>query len=194
MMEGILDKALTQFASISITQFVLMTIVPSIIYTVYLIVHMRTSDDEIAVADVMPVYCFIIYFNIILQLTLMGRTDGSRIGIEMTPFSYLQKDGATYNKSLAITYSALNLLLFVPYGFIVAWLPFFRKQKKTVNFCLSSLISLATSLLVELLQLSLGRGYYELEDLICNTLGGIIGVLFFILVYEYIFPEEGYRN
>ncbi len=193
-MEGVLDKALTQFASISVAQFIIMTLIPSIIYTVYLIIHMRTSDKDIAIADVMPVYCFIVYFNVILQLTLMGRTDGSRIGIEMTPFSYLQKDGATYNKSLAITYSALNLLLFVPYGFIVAWLPFFRKQKKLVNFCLSSLISLATSLLVELLQLSLGRGYYELEDLICNTLGGIIGVAFFILVYEYIFPEEGYGN
>lgn len=194
MMEGVLDKALMQFASISVVQFIVMTVVPAIIYTVFLIARTRTSDNDIAIADVMPIYCFIIYFNIILQLTLMGRTDGSRIGIEMTPFSYLQKDGVSYNKSLAITYSALNLLLFVPYGFVVAWLPFFRKQKKLINFCLSALISLATSLLIELLQLSLGRGYYELEDLICNTLGGIIGIAFFILVYEYIFPEAGYRN
>lgn len=189
-MEDILSKALRQFAALSITQFIFMTIVPAVIYTVYLVIQNRLKNKNIAVADIIPVYCFIIYVNVILQLTFMGRTDGSRIGIELTPFIYLKSGGVSYSKSLAIVYSVLNVLLFVPYGFIVAWMPFLRKRKHRISICITLLISLATSLIIELLQLSAGRGYYEAEDLICNTFGGLVGATFFCIVYEYIFSDR----
>lgn len=181
-MEKVLDRALSQFAAISIVQFVLLTLIEVAVFTIILLRLMQKKDEEIKLWNVLPKVCLIIYINVILQLTLLGRKDGSRIGVEMVPFHYFQSSSSGY-RSLATTYSLLNCLLFVPYGFLISWLPWLKKQRKGVNCALTALISLGTSLLIELVQLISGRGYYETEDLICNTFGGAVGAVLFCVVF-----------
>lgn len=63
-----------------------------------------------------------------------------------------------------------NILLFIPLGFILSTC--FESMRKSWKIILSSFIF---SLMIELLQLMLHRGLFELDDLFNNTLGGILG-------------------
>ena len=49
---------------------------------------------------------------------------------------------------------------------------------------LVTLISLIASLIIEVTQLLTGRGYYEVQDLVTNTLGGLCGWLIFAIIYN----------
>ena len=64
-----------------------------------------------------------------------------------------------------------NIVIFVPLG---AFLPLFKKDKRVlVNFLIIS----GTSLLVELIQGLLAIGTFDIDDLILNSLGGLVGIL-----------------
>ncbi|WP_409509189.1 VanZ family protein [Bacillus spizizenii] len=81
---------------------------------------------------------------------------------------------------------ALNILLFIPFGFALSIL--FEKLKKTSII----LIGFFSSLVIESLQFTysqyLGYNYrsFDVNDLIMNTLGTLIGVLIFTLLRRYL--------
>lgn len=81
----------------------------------------------------------------------------------------------TYRNILGI-YSFLNLvgnvLIFVPAGFFI---PILWKKKR--SFLFTVCVTFEMSLLVECLQLILRVGSFDVDDLILNTLGGILGYL-----------------
>lgn len=180
-MFDLLSQATSQFASISIQHFLILTISGLAAVTAALIAASRIRNISISISDTLSIFCLIIYLNIILQLTLFGRNDGSRVGMKLVPFQNIF-DNSGHLRSLIAMYAFLNVLLFVPYGFVLSWLPVFRRQKTWLNVLLAVLISFATSLLIETAQLITERGYYETEDLLCNTFGGLIGSLLFIAV------------
>jgi len=63
-----------------------------------------------------------------------------------------------------------NIILFLPFGFFIPIIfPKFNSYKKAL------LISIAFSLSFEITQLTLGIGSFDIDDLILNTLGAIIG-------------------
>ena len=69
----------------------------------------------------------------------------------------------------------LNIGLFVPFGFIVSMM--FDKTKAWVNVLLTVIISFAVSVAVEYSQLVFHLGLFEYDDMVSNTLGGLIGGL-----------------
>jgi glycopeptide antibiotics resistance protein len=72
-----------------------------------------------------------------------------------------------------------NILAFVPLGF---FLPVLSKHyRKLFKILLSSAF---LSLTVELLQLYYRVGIFDIDDLILNTFGGILGYISFIVVYK----------
>ena len=70
-----------------------------------------------------------------------------------------------------------NVLLFIPYGFLYSYN--FR-QTGTIWRCL--LLGAVTSLGIELMQLVTGRGYFQIDDILTNTLGALSGGILFWLV------------
>ena len=64
----------------------------------------------------------------------------------------------------------LNIGVFIPFGALL-FLRFPRLRK--VSTCTA--LSFAFSLSIELLQLIFRRGVCDVDDLICNTLGGLLG-------------------
>lgn len=180
-MSTLLNNSLKQFASISIFQFMIMVFVELAVVTLIVVIVSKHSKKEISLADIAAFFCLVVYLNIIMQLTLLGRKDGSRIGVELSLFGYLGE--GQFSRQM-LMYAVLNVFLFVPYGFIIRWLPWFRKQKESVSILLTTMVCFASSLLIEMIQLITKRGYYELEDLVCNTLGGLIGGLLFTVVYR----------
>lgn len=76
-----------------------------------------------------------------------------------------------------ITQVILNIILFIPMGYLLPYLfAWFRKGVKLKVTVASFLISLT----VENVQLVTKLGYYDLDDLVTNTLGGFFGGLLFL--------------
>ena len=82
-----------------------------------------------------------------------------------------------------------NVLLFIPYGFACPWaFPWLR------GFFRNIFAAFVTSLGVETIQLITGRGYFQVDDILTNVLGGIIGYWMFWLVYHTLQRIRGSRS
>lgn len=66
-----------------------------------------------------------------------------------------------------------NIVLFIPFGFFASY---YLKNKKTIT---SVILTLIASTTIEVVQYYIGR-VFDIDDIILNLLGGIIGFLLFI--------------
>ncbi len=101
----------------------------------------------------------VMYLVLLAEITLLERETGSRIGISLCLFETMGnlRDNA---------YVLENLILFIPYGFL---LPYVWKWTEKLGICV--FLGFATSILIEVLQLVSGRGYFQVDDILMNTLG-----------------------
>lgn len=92
------------------------------------------------------------------------------------PFSEIfRPDGISY---VDVCLQILNIIGFIPVGFYAAGL--FKKGKLVFG----TLVSLAFTIFIEVLQYFLKFGRGQLDDLITNLLGGFLGALIYILIYK----------
>lgn len=106
----------------------------------------------------------LMYLFIMICITFLSRESGSSNGIDMELFSTWMIN--TRNKALVVE----NILLFIPYGLLFPLaVPRYR------SFLSVLLIGLDTSLVIECLQLITARGFFQLDDILTNTLGMVIG-------------------
>jgi len=88
---------------------------------------------------------------------------------------------ADINVNIRIENLAGNIVGFMPFGFILPLL-----AKKFQNLSTVALSTFCLSLTFELLQLVFEFGSFDVDDLILNTIGGILGYLPFKLAYLFI--------
>lgn len=119
------------------------------------------------------VVCFCIYAAILLVITFLSRESGSRKGIDLELFSTW---GINRRNN---AYVIENVLLFLPYGFVCSWT--FRWAGRLVP-CM--LFGAATSLGIETMQLLTGRGFFQIDDILTNTLGSMIGFLVYRIFFH----------
>ena len=111
----------------------------------------------------------ITYFMILIQMGLLSRPFGSTREIKWIPFN---TPGGDY---LIVLYSLANLVYFIPLGLLLA-----SVFKKTINNVFKAgLAALIVSLFIEIMQFLLACGTSEVEDLIMNVAGGIVGYLIY---------------
>lgn len=122
---------------------------------------------------------FGMYLCFLLQITLLNRNPGSRGDIYIIPFYAIIRWDGSVNKQ-AILYALCNCLLFIPYGGILGC--FQQRYSFLKQLVLAYARCFLTSLMIEMLQLITKRGHFEIEDLICNTVGGLFGFLVVILI------------
>lgn len=109
---------------------------------------------------------FLGYIVIVVFITLFSREEGTRRSLDFTLFSTL----GTWSRADA--YLLENILLFVPIG---SMLPFVWRKCRNLLYCLLS--GSVLSVLIEGIQYFTKRGYTQLDDIIANTVGAIIGFL-----------------
>lgn len=176
-----MNMALEQFGAVSLKDFVLFSLLGIIFFTMIVLIR-RLLGKETELSDILTGIMLAVYMSIILQLTLVCRADNSRIGIELNIFHGLMGPDNDFHW-LMLAYVILNCMLFIPYGFIWSLFSFVNSRRMLIQVTLVTLISFVTSLIIETAQLLTGRGYYEIQDLVFNTLGGIIGWTVFYVVY-----------
>ena len=105
------------------------------------------------------------YILIILGETLLFRTPTS-IGCELTPFW-------SYAYSEMKWEIVANILLFIPFGFLSGKLWGWKAIPLAafLSFC------------IEALQLTLHLGFFEIDDMIHNTVGAALGFLLVLLIH-----------
>lgn len=177
-----MHKALEQFGNISIRDFFVFTMIGMAI-VLLIIFFQRIKGKKVRLSDALSGIVLDIYVSVMLQLTLVCRESGSRIGIDLDIFHGLKGPDTDFHW-LMIAYVVLNCLLFVPYGFTLSLFSFINERKSLIQLIAVMLISFASSLIIETIQLITQRGYYETQDLFFNTLGGVIGWCMFTLIYR----------
>lgn len=88
----------------------------------------------------------------------------------------------TYREQLGLESFVVNILgnvlAFAPFGFM---LPLLNQRYR--KFIAISFLSLLFSLAVEVVQLRLKVGIFDVDDIFMNTIGGILGYLSFVVCY-----------
>lgn len=112
---------------------------------------------------------FVLY--LLLLFGLVTNTDVQSYGHNFIPF----KEILRYEVGSKYFYWNVvgNILLFVPFGFFIS--SYMNSQK--VNRPI--LITLITSLTIELVQMFIGRSF-DIDDILLNCVGGLIGFLLYI--------------
>jgi len=113
------------------------------------------------------------YVLLVICTTVIFRTKYDEMIYVLTPFhTYI----GLYNKLLA--QNILNIVLFMPIGFFAGAA---LKKKHLLN---AIKIGVVLSLSIEVIQLISRRGICNIDDVIHNTLGCIIGFAGFVLCYK----------
>ena len=125
--------------------------------------RVRRNKKPISVAAVTS---FFMYTAIILLITFFSRESGSRRGVDLELFSTW---GINARNN---AYVVENVLLFIPYGFVCAWA--IRAARK---FWVCAGLGLFSSIAIECLQLATGRGFFQIDDILTNLMGAVIGYI-----------------
>lgn len=84
----------------------------------------------------------------------------------------------------------LNVMLFVPMGYLLPYVFRWFRDRVEIRPVLASFL---ISLLIENIQLVTKRGFYDLDDLVANTLGGYLGQVLYI-AFAYVVTHPKWRR
>lgn len=124
---------------------------------------------KIKLASFIGVGCFICYLVVVFGGTMFMRFGGSMRGFQLHPFYSYREAWQTFSK-VDWRNIIINILMFIPFGFL---LPVISKGFQ--RFWKTYLAGLGFTLLIETAQLITARGLFDVDDIINNVLGAMIG-------------------
>ncbi|MBR5947268.1 MAG: VanZ family protein [Clostridia bacterium] len=156
----ILDRAgIDSVKTMLIGSFILLPI------AAYLISKISKRTAKISWLKVFFVFAFILF---IVYETIIRRHVTMRAKFNLWPFLSYFRAG---NKKQILS----NILVFIPFGFLLNWSKRIPFKKALFACCL-------VSLSIEIAQLIFHTGVFETDDVINNALGGSIGYWYFELL------------
>ncbi len=118
---------------------------------------------EIIIAYVIYIYCFAV-----IAITFVSREPGSRDGLDLLLFS-------TFSHKLEDNiYPVENVILFIPFGFLM---PILSKRFQNMLHCL--ILGSIFSIIIEISQYFAKRGYCQIDDIMTNTIGALVGYIIY---------------
>lgn len=130
--------------------------------------------------------CFLIYLALLIYLLIFyeeyDRTMANRsYRYNLIPFAEIRRFWV-YRKQIGIgkviSNLAGNVIGFLPFGML---LPAFSRRFR--SGILVTFLSFDVSLCIELIQLTFKVGIFDVDDIMMNTLGGLIGYGIFVILY-----------
>lgn len=122
---------------------------------------------------------FLVYLILLAWIILMKTEFSFDQIFRMRSTNFIPFEGtAVYNNRLHYQEIYLNVLIFVPFGIYLSVL------KPNWSFIQRTIPIFLTSLSFESLQYILAIGATDITDLLGNTLGGMIGILFYLLIHK----------
>lgn len=123
------------------------------------------------------IYNWILSLNIsfIFVMTLFGRAMSGTKRLALVPFVsyfYVLETG----DSEILLQIIMNIVMYIPLGYLLPYSCGLLAKKRNVI-----LMVIVGSSLIEFIQYICGMGLFELDDILNNTFGAIIGVLLYVL-------------
>lgn len=115
---------------------------------------------------------FIVYALLLYEL--VTNTEISGPGINLIPFTEITRYSLSSKSFFQVVLG--NIFIFIPFGYFVSA---YVKAKGVKPILV---ITLVTSLTIELVQLKIGRAF-DIDDIILNILGGLFGFFAYISLY-----------
>ena len=132
---------------------------------------------------------FIFYIGLLVYFTIFAESMGRTVPIVSSSYRYNLVPLKEIKRFLCNTDTlgwepvilniAGNVIAFIPFGY---FLP--RLFKYRIQFLKAVLVSFDLSLAIEIIQLLSRVGSFDVDDLILNTLGGIIGYILCAIVWR----------
>lgn len=138
-----------------------------VLFTIRIIDIILNKKEWIFYKDLMYLI-FILYMFLLFEL--VTSTDFESFSNNFIPFKEIMR--YKYTSNLFYKNVLGNVLLFIPFGYFVNNM---LKNKKVV---VSIIITLITSLSIEIIQMNIGRSF-DIDDIILNVCGGIIGYVIY---------------
>ena len=118
-----------------------------------------------------------VYACFIFQIAFYRRFGVERSSIHTRIYFGFRKWNGTMDEK-QVVYSFLNVLFFIPWGFLIAS----AIDNNVRRFFMTTFYSFLTSLAIEVAQYITRTGNSEVTDLVTNVSGGIIGCIIYISI------------
>jgi glycopeptide antibiotics resistance protein len=139
----------------------------------------RTPTALTRIGTVVIWTVFVLYLVLLLKLLLLSRPLGSEHSLNLVPFAtisnYVFSASAVVKRFAAVNVIG-NIVGFVPLG------AFLTVLRRSAGIRSNLLVVAGASVAVEILQGVFGLGASDIDDVILNTLGGLVGILFVALL------------
>ena len=126
-------------------------------------------------------FLLVCYGMMVLEIAFFSRAPGSRIGVTL---GIGDTWGSTPRDQ---TYVIENVLMYLPFGIL-----FSLFGRRATFWCIP--VAFFSSILLEVIQWMSQRGYAQIDDVIANTLGAILGCLIRIFFLNIFFRERPTRR
>ncbi len=147
-------------------------VVVSLVLTVFLLLRKKCSVYG-AIALGLTVFTGLVLVDtavVIRYLGLLPHGSGHHLGVTFDRLLHGSKDA----RSEVIS----NLIVFIPFGFFLSeYLASTKRFTIRRQLGFATLTAFSLSLFIECLQLVLKVGYFEVMDLVLNSVGGFVGAL-----------------
>ncbi len=160
-----IEKSITAILKASWPMIVIFLIVMVAVRIAYL----NSNHKKIVIYEEVLNFGFLVYA--LLLFHLLTTSESARSGLNLIPFTEILR--YKFGSSMFFYNVIGNILIFIPFGYFVS--RYIKAQKITPIF----IITLITSLTVELVQLQIGRAF-DIDDIILNVTGSLIGFLIYI--------------
>lgn len=164
---------------VSLNTLIVVSVWACVLVCVVFLVRSLVFGKDSSIGTILIVLAGTVYLCGLIYITLGSRELGSRDDARLIPFLNLYQKNGNLNRT-AFILMMLNIALFIPLGFFMTLL--IHKQKYLTSLLCVTVVSFFISCAIEFTQRIAKLGYLELEDMICNTFGGILGFLVAIFV------------
>lgn len=134
-----------------------------VLLIVYYVQSFR-GKERLNSINYLSIFIFSVYIAAIVYITILSRPPGSRDEVDLILFETLG------NTVRSRSYVFENILLFIPFGIL---LPLVNGKLRKFSYCI--IIGFLFSLMIEVVQMITKRGYFQLDDIMTNVLGTVIG-------------------
>ena len=141
-----------------------------VVIAVVRVAAIKNNNEKLVFYKEFSNLLFIIYILLLYELLPRAELNTVR-GYNLVPFSEMFR----YEIGSTSFYLNVvgNIVIFIPFGYLIST---YIKPKRILSILIVSVISSAT---VEFVQLCIGRSF-DVDDIILNSLGAIIGFLIYI--------------
>jgi len=156
--------------NISVVELIAGILAVALFVHIFVVIYVRVKGEPISFSTEVLIILLISYIVFIGETTILSRAAGSQKRVFDTKHLWID---AKMDQNMT---NLLNIVLFIPYG---ALLTAIRDKRTLVNRVIMTIVyCFLTSMFVECVQYVTARGYFEVDDLEANVLGGLIGSMF----------------